>query len=138
MHLRAGVGHDEIRNASVIPPPEDEERLDDDAGDRTRAPNLFRLTRGRGKSARIPIAPPFFQNAEFTQGEINGGEDKSDDQECGQGEPGDASERMPELRKGLSVCARAKHDRRNNARNEQEDECDLDCGPVEREERSDR
>ena len=33
MHLRAGVGHHEIRNASVIPPPEDEERLDDDAGD---------------------------------------------------------------------------------------------------------
>ena len=41
---------------------------------------------------------------------------------------------MPELRKGLSVGARAKHDRRNNARNEQENECDLDCGPVEREE----
>jgi hypothetical protein len=33
MHLRAGVGHDEIRNASVIPPPEDEERLDDNADD---------------------------------------------------------------------------------------------------------
>jgi hypothetical protein len=41
---------------------------------------------------------------------------------------------MPELGKGLSVGARAKHDRRNNARNEQEDQCDLDCGPVEREE----
>ena len=39
----------------------------------------------------------------------------------------------PNWEKGRPCVLRAKHDGRNNARNEQQDECHLDCGPIERE-----
>ena len=54
-----------------------------------------------GKSRADPNRCPIFQgDAEFTQAKINGGEEESDEQERGQGKPGNASQCIPSWAKG--------------------------------------
>ena len=81
MHLRPGVGNREIGNAPVIPPPNNEDGLEDDARDRTGAPDLPRLTIGGGKSGWIPIAVPFLDEMSFPQTKVDEREDNRDEQQ---------------------------------------------------------
>src|SRR2546423_1707503 len=105
MHLRPGVRDREIRNAPVIPPPNDEDRLDDDACDGTRPAHLFRLAVGWRKIARVPIGGPFLEEMEFAQAKIEYGEQERDEKESGQRKMHHPKKNVSEFARGIDVRA---------------------------------